>query len=148
MATGNGTAAEGDEGQHSAEENSKAQNLLDLSTEISKIHVKTRIFNILGRILYIQFFPHLNCIFLNGQLMLNSSLDADLEDYADLCLGLVDIPLHKSRLESLHVLFSLYAEFRASQHFRNLALDRTETERGDTAPSTTIDQFILEEGRH
>uniref|UniRef100_A0A183BUA5 Intraflagellar transport protein 46 homolog n=1 Tax=Globodera pallida TaxID=36090 RepID=A0A183BUA5_GLOPA len=78
------------------------------------------------------------------KLLLNANLDADLEDFVDLCLGLADIPVHKSRLESLHVLFSLYAEFRASQHFRNMALDR-ETDGAERAPSTNIDQFVVPE---
>nr|CAD2167638.1 unnamed protein product [Meloidogyne enterolobii] len=56
------------------------------------------------------------------KLLLNDNLDAALEDYADICLSLIDIPVHKNRLDSLHVLFSLYAEFRNSQHFKNLAL--------------------------
>ncbi|KAL3069210.1 hypothetical protein niasHT_034440 [Heterodera trifolii] len=74
------------------------------------------------------------------KLLINANLDADLEDFVDLCLGLVDIPLHKSRLESLHVLFSLYAEFRASQHFRNMAMDRDEA---GGANSANIDQFVM-----
>ena len=77
------------------------------------------------------------------KLLLNANLDVALEDYADLCLALVDIPVHKSRLEALHLFFSLYAEFRNSQHFRNLALGQTDAERGETAP--TIDNFVLDE---
>uniref|UniRef100_A0A914CKS6 Intraflagellar transport protein 46 homolog n=1 Tax=Acrobeloides nanus TaxID=290746 RepID=A0A914CKS6_9BILA len=50
-----------------------------------------------------------------------AKLDASLEEYVDLCLGIVDIPVHKNRIHSLHLLFSLYAEFKNSQHFRNLA---------------------------
>ncbi|CAJ0933885.1 unnamed protein product, partial [Mesorhabditis belari] len=50
-----------------------------------------------------------------------AELDVDLPTFADLCLNLVDIPVHKSRIQSLHLLFSLYSEFKNSQHFRNLA---------------------------
>jgi hypothetical protein len=58
----------------------------------------------------------------------------------------VDIPVHKNRLEALHLFFSLYAEFRNSQHFRNLALGHGgEEERGGTA-QTTVDNFILDDG--
>ena len=32
--------------------------------------------------------------------------------------ALLDIPIHKSKIESLHVLFSLFVEFKNSQHFR------------------------------
>jgi len=30
-------------------------------------------------------------------------------------LGLLDIPIHKSRVQSLHLLFSLFSEFKNSQ---------------------------------
>ena len=62
----------------------------------------------------------------------------------DICLAMVDVPVHKSRLEALHLFFSLYAEFRNSQHFRNLALGQ-DGERGETAP-TTVDNFVLDDG--
>uniref|UniRef100_A0A914ZIB5 Intraflagellar transport protein 46 homolog n=1 Tax=Parascaris univalens TaxID=6257 RepID=A0A914ZIB5_PARUN len=51
----------------------------------------------------------------------SGSLDVSLEQYVDICLSLLDIPVHKSRVQSLHVLFTLFNEFRNSQHFRNLA---------------------------
>lgn len=37
--------------------------------------------------------------------------------YADIICSLLDIPVHGSRIQSLHLLFSLYLEFRDSQHF-------------------------------
>lgn len=51
----------------------------------------------------------------------SATLDVSLEEYVDICLALLDIPVQKSRIQSLHVLFTLFAEFRNSQHFRNLA---------------------------
>ncbi|VBB34636.1 unnamed protein product [Acanthocheilonema viteae] len=53
----------------------------------------------------------------------SAELDVSLEEYVDICLALLDIPVQKSRIQSLHVLFTLFAEFRNSQHFRNLAKD-------------------------
>ncbi|VDN04064.1 unnamed protein product [Thelazia callipaeda] len=50
-----------------------------------------------------------------------ASLDTTLEEYVDICLALFNIPVQKSRIKSLHVLFTLFSEFRNSQHFRNLA---------------------------
>ena len=41
----------------------------------------------------------------------------------DICCALLDIPVYKSRIQSLHVLFSLYSAFRSSQHFNQLAHD-------------------------
>ncbi|VDO45330.1 unnamed protein product [Brugia timori] len=56
----------------------------------------------------------------NEQVLPSAALDVSLEDYVDICLALLDIPVQKSRIQSLHVLFTLFAEFRNSQHFRKL----------------------------
>ncbi|CAI2356361.1 unnamed protein product [Caenorhabditis sp. 36 PRJEB53466] len=50
-----------------------------------------------------------------------ADLDIPLEKFVDICLNLLDIPVGKSRIESLHLMFSLLNEFNNSQHFRNLA---------------------------
>ncbi|XP_070849228.1 intraflagellar transport protein 46 homolog [Chaetodon trifascialis] len=42
-------------------------------------------------------------------------------EYADVVCGLLDIPVYGSRIQSLHLLFSLYLEFRDSQHFTRRA---------------------------
>ncbi|CAI9590703.1 unnamed protein product [Staurois parvus] len=44
-----------------------------------------------------------------------ADLDCDLPTYIDMICGIVDIPVYKSRIQSLHVLFSLYSEFKNSQ---------------------------------
>jgi intraflagellar transport protein 46 len=42
----------------------------------------------------------------------------ELEYYAKLICGMLDIPVHPGKLtQSLHVLFTLYSEFQANQHF-------------------------------
>ncbi|KAK5980006.1 Skp1 family dimerization domain protein [Trichostrongylus colubriformis] len=61
---------------------------------------------------------------LDGVKLPTADLDVDLEEYADLCLGLLDIPISKSRIQSLHCFFSLYREFKSSQHFKNLATEK------------------------
>ncbi|XP_018007335.1 intraflagellar transport protein 46 isoform X1 [Hyalella azteca] len=53
----------------------------------------------------------------------NAALDLDLENYAGLICAILDIPVYKSKIQSLHVLFTLYSEFRNSVHFRRLAED-------------------------
>uniref|UniRef100_A0A914YUI5 Intraflagellar transport protein 46 homolog n=1 Tax=Panagrolaimus superbus TaxID=310955 RepID=A0A914YUI5_9BILA len=54
----------------------------------------------------------------------SATIDATTEEYADICLAVADIPVHNnSRIQSLHLLFSLYNEFKNSQHFRNVAYD-------------------------
>lgn len=54
----------------------------------------------------------------------SEELDLSLEDFSKMACALLDIPVHndgeggKSQvIESLHVLFTLYSEFKANQHF-------------------------------
>lgn len=51
-------------------------------------------------------------------------IDMEPEYYARIVLSMLDIPVHKlannkSIVESLHVLFTLFSEFRQNQHFKN-----------------------------
>ena len=51
-------------------------------------------------------------------------IDMDPNCYARIILSMLDIPVHKlannkSLIESLHVLFTLFSEFRQNQHFKN-----------------------------
>ena len=46
----------------------------------------------------------------------------DLKNYCQLACNFVDIPVHKNNadrnlIESMHVLFTLYSEFKQNQHF-------------------------------
>ena len=50
-----------------------------------------------------------------------AEFDCDLASYVDICCAMLDVPVYKSRVQSLHVLFSLYSAFRNSQHFNQLA---------------------------
>ncbi|XP_030580886.1 intraflagellar transport protein 46 homolog [Archocentrus centrarchus] len=53
-----------------------------------------------------------------GRLQLPSArLNCDLPQYVDIICGLLDIPVYNNRIQSLHLLFSLYLGFRDSQHF-------------------------------
>jgi intraflagellar transport protein 46 len=52
-----------------------------------------------------------------------ADIDMHVADYARLVLAMCDIPVHKlgnnkSVVESLHVLFTLFVEFRNNQHFK------------------------------
>ena len=59
-----------------------------------------------------------------GELMLpTEEIDFSLADYSKLACVLLDIPIHginnnKNIVESLHVLFTLFSEFKANQHFQ------------------------------
>lgn len=52
-----------------------------------------------------------------------AELDCDLAQYVDIICSILDIPVYKNRVQSLHVLFTLYGEFKNSQHFKSLADD-------------------------
>ncbi|XP_066911855.1 intraflagellar transport protein 46 homolog isoform X1 [Clytia hemisphaerica] len=53
----------------------------------------------------------------------SAELDCDLSEYVDVICSILDIPVYKDRIQSLHVLFTLYSEFKNSQHFNQLAQD-------------------------
>ncbi|KAJ7392870.1 Intraflagellar transport protein 46 [Desmophyllum pertusum] len=52
-----------------------------------------------------------------------ADLDVELNQYIDLICGILDIPVHNNRIHGLHVLFTLFSEFKNSQHFHQLAKD-------------------------
>ncbi|THD20397.1 Intraflagellar transport protein 46 [Fasciola hepatica] len=56
-----------------------------------------------------------------------SQLDCSLKEYIDIICALLDIPVYNNRIHSLHLLFTLYLEFKNSQHFRQK----------DSGPQTT-----------
>lgn len=47
-------------------------------------------------------------------------ISCDLNEYVNIICAILDIPVHGSKIASLHQLFSLYQEFRSSQHFKQL----------------------------
>ena len=56
----------------------------------------------------------------------SAEYECSIATYVDICCALLDIPFYKSRIQSLHVLFTLYSSFRNSQHFNQLAHDDME----------------------
>jgi hypothetical protein len=46
--------------------------------------------------------------------------DLSLDEYARVVCGVCDIPVYGSLVQSLHVLFTLYNEFKSNAHFMNL----------------------------
>ncbi|KAG8434581.1 hypothetical protein GDO86_012814 [Hymenochirus boettgeri] len=66
-----------------------------------------------------------------------ADLDCDLPSYIDMICGMLDIPVYKSRVQSLHVLFSLYSAFKNSQHFKDLPEGKKDrSSSGNTLPPT------------
>lgn len=47
-----------------------------------------------------------------------ADLDVELKTYVSIVCAILDIPIHRSKIEALHLLFSLYVEFKNSQYFR------------------------------
>ncbi|KAK3861519.1 hypothetical protein Pcinc_032528 [Petrolisthes cinctipes] len=68
-----------------------------------------------------------------------AALEMELTDYVDIICGVLDIPGYKSRVQSLHVLFTLYSVFKNSAHFRQL----TEENYIDNDDSTA-DHLVLQ----
>ncbi|KAM6400404.1 intraflagellar transport protein 46 homolog [Rhynochetos jubatus] len=65
-----------------------------------------------------------------------AEMGCDLAEYSDMICAVLDIPVYKSRIQPLHVLFSLYSEFKNSQHFKPLA----DGKKGRTPPSNPPSQ--------
>ncbi|KAF0695440.1 Aste57867_13728 [Aphanomyces stellatus] len=53
----------------------------------------------------------------------HAELDVTVEQYTRIICAILDIPVYKNVYESLHVLFTLYLEFRSNQHFMNYEMD-------------------------
>ena len=48
-----------------------------------------------------------------------SHIDLDLDQYVRTLCAILDIPTYTSLIDSLHVMFTLYEEFRSNQHFKH-----------------------------
>ncbi|XP_027737222.1 intraflagellar transport protein 46 homolog isoform X1 [Empidonax traillii] len=65
-----------------------------------------------------------------------AEMSCDLTEYIDMICAILDIPVYKSRIQPLHVLFSLFSEFKNSQHFKPLA----DGQKGRSPPSNPPSQ--------
>ncbi|NXA42895.1 IFT46 protein, partial [Eudromia elegans] len=65
-----------------------------------------------------------------------AEINCSLAEYCDMICAILDIPVYKSRIQPLHVLFSLYSEFKNSQHFKALA----EGKKAGSPPSNPASQ--------
>ena len=85
----------------------------------------------------------------------NADFECDTLTFVDLICAVCDIPVYKSRIQSLHVLFTLYSAFRNSHHFGSSLLPDTTTSTtasedaaiGTTATSSTIGERGVLGGR-
>jgi intraflagellar transport protein 46 len=53
------------------------------------------------------------------------SMDLSLEEYVRVICSMLDIPVYSNMVESLHVLFTLYSEFKNNQHFTSASGNRS-----------------------
>lgn len=53
----------------------------------------------------------------DGDMVPPAKIDLNVLEYAQMVCGVCDIPVQGNIIESLHLLFTLYAEFRSNQHF-------------------------------
>ncbi|GAB6033091.1 Intraflagellar transport protein 46 [Chamberlinius hualienensis] len=71
----------------------------------------------------------------------SADMDVNLAQYVDIACNILDIPVFNSRIQSLHLLFSLYLTFKKHQHFQN---QRQQLESEDNAyGGETVDHLIL-----
>jgi len=73
----------------------------------------------------------------------SADLECSLSEYVTILSSILDIPIYpsntnNSKIQALHVLFSLYAEFKNSQHFQNLA-EKNEIEGSGNAVAEKLD---------
>ncbi|XP_066495550.1 intraflagellar transport protein 46 homolog isoform X2 [Tiliqua scincoides] len=72
-----------------------------------------------------------------------AEINSSLAEYADLICAILDIPVYKDHIQSLHTLFSLYSEFKNSQHFKVLAEGKKLTSPPSNPPSQTGEPEVL-----
>ncbi|XP_071841559.1 intraflagellar transport protein 46 homolog isoform X2 [Apostichopus japonicus] len=51
----------------------------------------------------------------------SADIDCTLDQYVEMICAVLDIPIYQSKIQALHVLFTLYSEFKNSQYFKTLA---------------------------
>ena len=69
-----------------------------------------------------------------------ASLDCSLQTYTDMICSILDIPVHKSRIQSLHVLFSLYSSIKELQQFQSSNAGNNGAKPADEAEVLTLEQ--------
>lgn len=50
----------------------------------------------------------------------SAEMDLTTEQYARVMCAILDVPVHEKVVESLHVVFTLYSEFKQNQHFQEM----------------------------
>ncbi|XP_026564813.1 intraflagellar transport protein 46 homolog isoform X1 [Pseudonaja textilis] len=72
-----------------------------------------------------------------------ADIDCSLAEYTDMICAMLDIPVYKGHIQPLHTLFSLYSEFKNSQHFKALAEGKKVASPPSNPPSQAGETDIL-----
>ncbi|XP_034995349.1 intraflagellar transport protein 46 homolog isoform X1 [Zootoca vivipara] len=72
-----------------------------------------------------------------------ADINCSLAEYTDMICAILDIPVYKGHIQSLHTLFSLYSEFKNSQHFKALAEGKKVASPPSNPPSQAGETDIL-----
>ncbi|KAL8173485.1 UNVERIFIED_CONTAM: Intraflagellar transport protein 46, partial [Gekko kuhli] len=72
-----------------------------------------------------------------------ADISCSLAEYTDMICAILDIPVYKSRIQSLHTLFSLYSEFKNSQHFKAPAEGKKATSPSSSSALPTGETDLL-----
>ncbi|KAM4646309.1 intraflagellar transport protein 46 homolog [Amazona ochrocephala] len=72
-----------------------------------------------------------------------AEMSCDLAEYVDMICAILDIPVYKSRIQPLHILFSVYSEFKNSQHFKPLADGKKGRSPPSNPPSQAAEAEVL-----
>lgn len=70
--------------------------------------------------------------------------NGSLSQYIDVVCSLFDIPIHKNKIHSLHLLFCLYAAIKNSQLFQANNLDDKSILDDNASSDNVADQLVLE----
>ncbi|KAA0704038.1 Intraflagellar transport protein 46 -like protein [Triplophysa tibetana] len=73
-----------------------------------------------------------------------ADIDCSLAEYVDIICGILDIPVYKNRIHSLHVLFTLYSEFKNSQHFKSVEGQKSDTPSASHIATAELDRLTLD----
>ncbi|XP_062994968.1 intraflagellar transport protein 46 homolog isoform X2 [Elgaria multicarinata webbii] len=72
-----------------------------------------------------------------------ADIDCSLAEYTDMVCAILDIPVYKGHIQPLHTLFSLYSEFKNSQHFKALAEGKAAARPSSNPPSQARETDLL-----
>ena len=74
----------------------------------------------------------------------DADLAVELPELVRIMCGILDIPVYANAVESLHVLFTLYSDFKANVHFQQqLAEETDQLDVEAAAPGAATNQLVL-----